>query len=64
MKATSRRLKTVRQAQGLSLRTLAVEAGIHYTTLVRIEAGRCDPKVSTMQKVAKVLKVSVNEIVG
>lgn len=57
------RLKEVRTQQGLSLRTLAVEAGMHYTTLVRIEAGRCDPKVSTMKKLAAVLKVEVGELV-
>ena len=58
------RLKEVRTQQGVSLRTLAVEAGIHYTSLVRIEAGRCDPKVSTMQKLARVLNVEVGELLG
>ena len=58
------RLKEVRTQQGLSLRTLAVEAGIHYTTLVRIEAGRCDPKVSTMKRLAGVLNVEVGELLG
>lgn len=55
-------LKLVRENQGLSLRTLAVLAGVHYTSLVRLEAGRYDPRLSTLRKIAEALGVRVKDL--
>ncbi len=55
-------LKCIREQQGLSLRTLAVMAGVHYTSLVRLEAGRYDPRVSTLRKIAEALGVEVQDL--
>ncbi len=52
-------LKCIREQRRLSLRTLAVMAGVHYTSLVRLEAGRYDPRVSTLRKIAEALGVEV-----
>jgi DNA-binding XRE family transcriptional regulator len=55
-------LKLVREQQGLSLRTLAALAGVHYTSLVRLEAGRYDPRLSTLRKIATALEVRVQDL--
>jgi predicted transcriptional regulator len=55
-------LKFIREQQGLSLRTLAVMAGVHYTSLVRLEAGRYDPRLSTLRKIAEALEVRVQDL--
>ena len=55
-------LKLVREQQGLSLRTLAVKAGVHYTSLVRLEAGRYDPRLSTLRKIATALEMRVQDL--
>ena len=41
---------------------LAVLAGVHYTSLVRLEAGRYDPRLSTLKKIAGALEVSVRDL--
>lgn len=55
-------LKNIRKQQGLSLRALAVLAGVHYTSLVRLEAGRYDPRLSTLRKIAGALGVRVQDL--
>ena len=55
-------LKFIREQHGLSLRTLAVLAGVHYTSLVRLEAGRYDPRVSTLRKIAEALGVDLQDL--
>ena len=57
-------LQQIRQARGLSLRRLAEEAGVHYVTLARIEAGIYDPRLTTLRKVAKALRVTVAQVIG
>ncbi len=58
-----KRLRVIRERQGLSLRGLAVEAGVHYTSLVRLEGGKFDPRLSTLRKLAKALEVSVCDLI-
>jgi len=57
-------LKAIRQAQGVSLRKLGEQAGVSYVTLARIETGIYDPRLSTLRKVARVLKVTVAQVIG
>ena len=57
-------LRSIRTQQGLSLRTLAEQSGVHYVSLARMEAGTLDPRLSSVQRVAKALKVSVSELIG
>ena len=57
-------LKVIRQAQGVSLRKLGEQAGVSYVTLARIETGIYDPRLSTLRKVARVLKVTVAQVIG
>jgi transcriptional regulator with XRE-family HTH domain len=58
------RLKEWRERRGLSLRKLAEASGVHYVSLVRIEAGRLDSRLSTLLKLCKALKISIAELVG
>jgi len=57
------RLRALRLERGLSLRTLAVMAGIHAVSLVRLEAGKYDPRLSTLRKLARALEVGVSDLI-
>jgi len=45
----------IRKREGLSQRELALKAHIAYKTLQLIESGKHDPKLSTLEKIAKAL---------
>ena len=47
----------------MSQRALAEKAGISREYLARLETGRQDPTLSTLEKIAKALKVRVGTIV-
>ena len=57
-------LRRIRQLQQLSIRGLAERAGVSYVTLARIETGIYDPRLSTLQKLARALKVTVAQVIG
>jgi transcriptional regulator with XRE-family HTH domain len=57
------KLKVWRQRRDFSLRALAERAGIHYVTLVNLEAGRGDPQLSTLLKLCKALGITLAELV-
>ncbi len=59
-----RRLRTLRTQRKLSLRALADLCGVHFVSLARMEAGKLDPRLSSVQRVAKALGVSVSELIG
>jgi len=58
------RLKHYREQQGLTLRALAKMAKVHYVSLVRLEGGQFDPRLSTLRKLAKALSVGVCDLIG
>jgi transcriptional regulator with XRE-family HTH domain len=58
------RLREIRERQGLSLRGLAEVSGVGLATLVRLEAGDYDPRLSTLHKLSKALRVSVPTLLG
>jgi transcriptional regulator with XRE-family HTH domain len=57
------KLKALRERRGLSQEELAKRAGISRTYLARLETARQDPRLSTLEKLAKALKVTVAELV-
>jgi transcriptional regulator with XRE-family HTH domain len=59
----AKRLRQLRDERGLSQRALAEKAGISREYLARLETGRQDPTLSTLEKIAKALKVRVGTIV-
>jgi transcriptional regulator with XRE-family HTH domain len=56
------RLKTLRRARGMSQEALAERAGISRTYLARLETARQDPTLSTLEKLAKALKVPIEKL--
>jgi transcriptional regulator with XRE-family HTH domain len=58
------RLRECREQEELSLRALAKKARVHYVSLANIEAGKKDPRLSTLLKLTKALGVSLTELVG
>ena len=50
------RVKTLREAAGLTQESLARAAGIGRVTLVRLESGKHTPKVGTLAAIAQVLE--------
>ena len=57
------RLKELRKAKGLTQAVLAKRAGVTLSYIGRLEIGRHDPQLSTLQKIAKALGVSLAELV-
>ncbi len=56
------RLKAFRVKRGLSQEALAKQAGISRGYLLRLEAGRQDPTVGMLEKLAKALKVKLGRL--
>ena len=48
----------------MSLRALKAATGVAVSNLQKLEAGDCDPQLSTLRKLAKTLNVSVGELIG
>jgi transcriptional regulator with XRE-family HTH domain len=58
------RLREWREKRGLSLRKLGELSGVHYVSLVKMEAGRLDPQLSTLLKLCRSLSITLNQLVG
>jgi XRE family transcriptional regulator, regulator of sulfur utilization len=58
-KQIGRTLKRLRMARGLTRYALAKQAGISREYVTKLEAGRSDPTVGMLGKLAKVLDVPV-----
>lgn len=58
-------LVKLREDKGWSREKLAVESGVSYNTIVKIEYGGIDnPKIETVIKFADALDVSIDKLVG
>jgi transcriptional regulator with XRE-family HTH domain len=58
------RLKKIRVAKKISQAALATRAGFTREYVNKIEAGRYDPPLSTLNSLARALKVTVAELLG
>jgi transcriptional regulator with XRE-family HTH domain len=58
------KLRKIRKARKLTQGQLAERAGVTREYIARLEAGRYDPTLSTIEKLAKALRVKVNDLVG
>jgi len=56
------RLKQWRERRGLTQEQLASKAGLSRGFLARLETARHDPKLSTLEKLAKALKVDIAKL--
>ena len=59
-----KQLQQLRTRRGLTQEQLAVTAGLSRTFVTRLELGQHDPSLSTLVRLAKVLRVSVTELLG
>jgi DNA-binding XRE family transcriptional regulator len=58
------RLRTVREGLGLSQLELSRRSGIAQESLSRIETGRRDPRLGTLQRLARGLGLSLDQLMG
>ena len=57
-------LVKLRKQKGWSQEKLAVESGVSYNTIIKIEKDRIkDPRISTVIKFAKALNVKIDDLV-
>jgi transcriptional regulator with XRE-family HTH domain/mannose-6-phosphate isomerase-like protein (cupin superfamily) len=56
------RLREVRQARGLSLRSLAERLGVSPSLISQVETGRAKPSVSTLYAIATELGISLDDL--
>jgi transcriptional regulator with XRE-family HTH domain len=57
-------LRDLREARGISMRTLATKSGLSANALSMIERGKTSPSVSTLYKLADALGVSITAFFG
>ncbi len=60
-KTVGQNLARIRKEKGLSQEDLAFECGLHRTYISGIERGVRNPTIVVLDKIAKVLKVSVRD---
>lgn len=58
------RVRELRQAQGWSQERLAEAAGVNAVQVSHIENGEDEPKLRTILKLAKALRVSAGDLLG
>jgi len=58
------RLRELREGAGISMRALAHRSGLSANALSMIERGRASPSVSTLNKLAEALGISITEFFG
>ena len=56
------RLRAARQAQGVSLRSLADRLGVSPSLISQVETGRANPSVSTLYAIVNALGISLDEL--
>ena len=62
IKRTAMRIKKLREARAFSQEELAKRAGISRGYLARLETARQDPTLTTLEKLAKALRVKVGRL--
>ena len=56
-------LRKIRQERGLTQASLAEKIGVSREYIARLETGRHDPPLSTVEKLAKALRVKIAKLV-
>jgi transcriptional regulator with XRE-family HTH domain len=63
MGALGTNLREARERLGLTQEDVALRSGVHATEVSRIEAGKRDPKVSTLERLAKAVEVKPGRLI-
>lgn len=58
-----KRLKALREAKGMSQATVAEKAALSRGYLLRLEVGRQDPTLGTLERLSKALGVSLRKLI-
>ena len=64
MESNENRLAQLRENVGVSQRELGKRIGISYPAIQKIEAGKADPKWSTIEKLCKEFRCSADYLMG
>ncbi len=64
LKQIGERVRELREAKGFSVNDLAIKAGMKRPNLSRLEHGRNQPSLETLERVAEALETSVAELVA
>jgi transcriptional regulator with XRE-family HTH domain len=56
------RLREARERLGLTQEEVAQRSGVHATEVSRIEAGKRDPQISTLRRLAKAVDVKLGQL--
>jgi len=64
MRKLGERVRELREARGITQEALAFDAGIHVNHLSTVERGEANPSFLVLVSLAKVLGVSVAELVA
>ncbi|MDE6059950.1 MAG: helix-turn-helix domain-containing protein [Clostridia bacterium] len=59
-----KKLKYIRQSLGMSQLDLATSLGIERSTVAKYETGDREPNLETLCKIADLLQVSLDELLG
>lgn len=62
MGALGTNLREAREKLGLTQEQVAQRSGVHATEVSRIEGGKRDPKVSTVERLAEAIKVKPGQL--
>jgi len=62
IKRLAMKLRTLRRDRFMTQEDLADKAGVTREYIARLEAGRYDPSLSTLEKLAKALKVDIAKL--
>lgn len=57
------KIRAVRKSKNISQEVLALECGLEYSQINRIELGKVNTSISHLFLIAKALKVSPNELI-
>lgn len=55
-------IQKIRESKGISQQELAAKCNFEKSNMSRLEAGRVNPTLSTLEKVAKALDISLAEL--
>lgn len=61
-KTTAQKVRETRKGRGLYQHELAARAGLSVQTVRNVEAGRHEPELPTLRKVARALGVSLRDL--
>jgi transcriptional regulator with XRE-family HTH domain len=61
-RALGKNLRQAREREGLTQEAVAERSGVHPTEVSRIESGKRDPRIATVEALAEAVGVSVSDL--